>query len=133
MSGCRLGEGELGEWVMIAGSPYFAYHDVPDGADTLGEVRSGGRPGRRPEARGQVGVLFPSGSGEDECEPFAIQAVGSSSRLLWRRVGAIQVLDPDGPGLPASWVVVLAHRRDLPASLAAATAALGVAVAVSLL
>lgn len=126
MRGSQVNEDELGCWVMIAGRPYFAYFDLPEGADVLGEVRAGTRRRPRRGSAAQVGVLFPSGDDGDG-EPFAIQAPGTSTRLLWRKVGAIQVVDPDSPGAPASWVVVLARRHALPVSLAAAAVGMGVA------
>lgn len=126
MRGCQVNEDELGCWVMVAGRPYFAYFDLPEGADVLGEVRVGKRRSPRRGFRTQVGVLFPSDDDGDG-KPFAIQATGTSTRLLWRQVGAIQVIDPDSPGAPASWVVVLARRRALLASLAAAAVGMGVA------
>ena len=126
MRGCQVNEDELGCWVMVAGRPYFAYFDLPEGADVLGEVRVGKRRSPRRGSRTQVGVLFPSDDDGDG-EPFAIQATGTSTRLLWRKVGAIQVIDPDSPVAPASWVIVLARRRALPASLAAAAVGMGVA------
>lgn len=126
MRGCQVNEDELGCWVMVAGRPYFAYFDLPEGADVLGEVRTGTRRGRRKGLTAQVGVLFPSGCADGDGDPFAIQAMGTSARLLWRQVGAIQVVDPDSPGAPASWVVVLARRRALPALLVAAAVGIGV-------